>query len=79
MVRSVGGRLLSAEEAYREFVGDRDPGEFRRSCDKGAGWYDGLCDYVFEECPASAGLSHASQSNLVDLLREHVRPRTDSA
>jgi hypothetical protein len=79
MTRKVDGRLLSAAEAYREFVGERDPGEFRRSCDTGAGWYDGLCDFVFEGCPASAGLSHASQSNLVDLLREHVRLRTDPA
>ena len=72
MTRMVGGRLLSAAGAYRAYVGAREPGEFRRSCDTGEGWYEGLCDFVFEGCPASAGLSHASQSNLVDLLREHI-------
>jgi hypothetical protein len=72
MTRLVGGRLLSAAGAYGRYVGAREPGEFRRACDTGAGWYDGLCDFVFEGCADTRGLDHASQSNLVDLLREHI-------
>ena len=37
MTRVVDGRPLSAAGAYRVYVGERDPGEFRRACDTGAG------------------------------------------
>lgn len=72
----VGGRLLLPSEAYREYVGAVDAAEFRKACDRGEGWFDGLCDYVFEGCAASRDLDHESQSNLVDLLREYIRVQT---
>ena len=75
MALRVDGVWLSPARAYARYGRGLSPGAFRAWLDKGAGWYDGLCDYVFEGCPATRGLDHASQNNLVDLLEDFLSPR----
>jgi hypothetical protein len=74
MTRVVEGRWLTPAEAFARYAG-AEPAAFLKRLDTGPGWYDGLCDFVFEGDPVTRALDHASQSNLVDLLAEFLRSR----